>query len=79
MRKSLKQIMDEVAFNAVAQAIDAIKKNNVDNGIIRDCKMIHSNTNLSDLPDYTKQAIQRASADGLTKLSSEGFKIQRND
>lgn len=77
--KSFKTVVREAMFNSLVKSVEAIKSNNVDNGVVRDCKALHANTTFEDLPNYTKTALNQAVDNFLTKLIAEGYTITAKD
>lgn len=75
VNKSFKEVSKDGMFNALVKAVEAIKANNVDNGIIRECKALHSNTTFEDLPPYVKAAISLAVEEFVKRMISEGYSV----
>ena len=69
------EVMQDICFNALVEAVGSMKRNNADMGVLRDCKALHSNTTFGDLPDYVKKALRTSVEQAFTKLNTEGYKV----
>lgn len=73
--KSAKEVMQEICFNALVEAVQSMKRNNIDNGLLREVKALHSNTTFADLPDYVKKSLRDNVDRAFIKLNSEGYVV----
>jgi hypothetical protein len=77
MKKSATELMQEIVFSAVIDAIDAMKARSkgVPNTLLRDLNALHANTAFADLPPELQAAIGGSVRAGFAKLLKEGYSV----
>jgi hypothetical protein len=77
MTKSATDIMDEILFAAVIDAIQALKaaSKGMPNTLLRDLNAIHANVTRADLPADVQAAIQTNVRAAFTRLLKEGYTV----
>jgi hypothetical protein len=77
MKKSATDLMQEILFSAVIDAIDAMKARSggVPNNLLRDLNALHANTAYADLPPELQAAIGASVRSGFAKLLKEGYSV----
>ena len=77
MTKSATDIMEEIIFSAVIDAIQALKaaSKGMPNTLLRDLNAIHANVTRADLPVDVQAAIQTNVRAAFTKLLKEGYAV----
>lgn len=77
MKKSATDLMQEIVFSAVIDAIDALKARarGVPNNLLRDLNALHANTAFADLPAELQSAIAASVRGAFAKLLKEGYSV----
>jgi hypothetical protein len=77
MKKSATDLMQEILFSAVIDAIDALKARSrgVPNNLLRDLNALHANTALADLPPELQSALSASVRGAFAKLLKEGYSV----
>lgn len=77
MTKSATDVMQEVLFAAVVDAIAAMKaaSKGVPNTLLRDLNSIHANTAAADLPAELQASLQASVRAAFTKLLKDGYSV----
>ena len=77
MKKSATDLMQEIVFSAVIDAIDAMKARSkgVPNTLLRDLNALHANTAYADLPPELQAAIAGSVRGAFAKLLKEGYSV----
>ena len=77
MAKSATDVMREVMFSAVIDAIAAMKVSakGMPNILLRDINAIHANSTFDDLPKETQAAISSSVWTAFNRLRKEGFEV----
>ena len=77
MKKSATDLMQEILFSAVIDAIDAMKARagGVPNNLLRDLNALHANTAYADLPAELQAAIGASTRAAFAKLLKEGYSV----
>ncbi|MDB5699030.1 MAG: hypothetical protein JWN69_1834 [Alphaproteobacteria bacterium] len=77
MTKSATQVMQEILFSAVVDAIVAVKKasQGLPNALLRDLGTVHANTTFADLPPSLRAAISDAVKMTFGRLLQEGYEV----
>ena len=77
MTKSATDVMQEVLYAAVADAIGAMKaaSKGVPNILLRDLNAIHANTAAADLPPELQASLQASVRAAFTKLLKDGYSV----
>jgi hypothetical protein len=77
MTKSATDVMEEVIFAAVIDAIQAMKaaSKGMPNTLLRDLNAIHANVTRADLPADVQAAIQTNVRAAFAKLLKEGYAV----
>jgi hypothetical protein len=77
MSKSATDIMQEIIFSAVIDAITALKaaSKGVPNNLLRDLNAVHANTTPADLPPELQAAITTSVRGAFTRLLKEGYSV----
>lgn len=75
--KSANELMQEIIFSAVIDAIQALKtaSKGLPNTLLRDVNAIHANVTLSDLPEDVQAAIASNVRLAFTRLLKEGYSV----
>jgi len=77
MPKSATQVVHEILFSAVVDAIVAVKKasQGLPNALLRDLGTVHANTSFADLPPSLQAAVNEAVKMTFGRLLQEGYEI----
>lgn len=77
MTKSATDVMQEVIFSAVLDAIGALKaaSQGLPNTLLRELNAVHANTTLADLPKELQASINASVRAAFTRLLKEGYSI----
>jgi hypothetical protein len=77
MTKSATDIMQEIIFSAVLDAIAALKAGSkgLPNNLLRDLNAVHANTTLADMPPELQTAIAASVRAAFTRLLKEGYSV----
>jgi hypothetical protein len=77
MTRSATDVMQEVLYAAVIDAIAAMKaaSKGVPNTLLRDLNAIHANTTLADLPPELQASLQASVRAAFTKLLRDGYSV----
>jgi hypothetical protein len=77
MTKSATDVMQDIVFSAVIDAIGALKaaSKGVPNTLLRDLNAVHANTTLADLPPELQAAIATNVRSAFTRLLKEGYSV----
>ena len=77
MTKSATDVMQEVLYAAVVDAIGAMKaaSKGVPNTLLRDLNAIHANTAQADLPPELQASLQASVRTAFTKLLKDGYSV----
>jgi hypothetical protein len=77
MTKSATDVMQDIVFSAVIDAIGALKaaSKGVPNTLLRDLNAVHANTTLADLPPELQAAISTNVRAAFTRLLKEGYSV----
>jgi hypothetical protein len=77
MTKSATEVMQEVMFSAVAEAISALKDSSkgMPNILLRDIAAINANATYGDLPKEVQVAISNASRAAFIRFKKEGYSV----
>jgi hypothetical protein len=77
MTKSATEVMQEVLYAAVVDAIGAMKaaSKGVPNTLLRDLNAIHANTASQDLPAELQASLQASVRAAFTKLLKDGYSV----
>jgi hypothetical protein len=77
MTKSATDVMQEVLYAAVVDAIGAMKaaSKGVPNMLLRDLNAIHANTAAADLPPELQASLQASVRAAFTKLLKDGYSV----
>ena len=77
MTKSATDVMQDIVFSAVIDAIGALKaaSKGVPNTLLRDLNSVHANTTLADLPPELQAAIATNVRSAFTRLLKEGYSV----
>ena len=81
MRKSANEVMQDVLFAAVLDAVGALKaaSRGLPNTLLRDVGAIHPNTTFADLPKELQAAIGASVRTAFTQLMKAGYTVSGND
>lgn len=81
MRKSATDVMEEIVFSAVIDAIAAFKtaSKGMPNNLLRDLAAVHPNTTLTDLPKEVQAALSEGVRFAFGRLRREGFTVASSD
>ena len=81
MTKSATDVMQEIIFAAVLDAVAAMKAASmgVPNNMLRDLNALHPNTTFADLPAELQAAIQTNVRGAFTRLLKEGYNVSSGD
>jgi hypothetical protein len=79
MAKSATDIMQEIIFSAVTDALDALKASSkgVPNALLRDVNAIHANSTFADLPRELQSAIAASVRSAFNRLMKEGYSVSQ--
>jgi len=77
MIKSATDVMQEIIFSAVLDAIAALKAGSkgLPNTLLRDLNAIHANTTYADLPPELQSAISASVRAAFSRLLKEGYSV----
>jgi hypothetical protein len=77
MGKSATDVMHEILFAAVVDAIVALKaaSKGVPNTLLRDLNAVHANTTVADLPKELQATIDKSVRAAFTRLLKEGYSV----
>jgi hypothetical protein len=77
MKKSATDLMQEILFSAVIDALDAMKARakGVPNNLLRDLNALHANTAFADLPPELQAAVGASVRGAFAKLLKEGYSV----
>ncbi len=78
MTKSATEVMQDIIFSAVIDAIQGLKtaSKGLPNTLLRDLNAIHANVTLVDLPDDVQAAVATNVRAAFTRLLKEGNSVQ---
>lgn len=81
MSKSATDLMQEIIFSAVLDAIAALKASSkgLPNTLLRDLNAIHQNTTFADLPKELQTAIAASVSASFSRLLKEGYAVAPRD
>jgi len=79
MAKSATDIMQEIIFSAVTDALEALKSSSkgVPNALLRDVNAIHANSTFADLPRELQSAIAASVRAAFNRLMKEGYSVSQ--
>jgi len=79
MAKSATDIMQEIIFSAVTDALEALKSSSkgVPNALLRDVNAIHANSTFADLPKELQSAIAASVRAAFNRLMREGYSVSQ--
>lgn len=77
MNKSATDVMQEIIFSAVIDALSALKAGSggMQNALLRDINSVHANTTFADLPKPLQDAIGASVRSAFTRLLKEGYAV----
>lgn len=77
MTKSATDVMGEIIFSAVIDAVSAFRQasGGVPNALVRDMGAVHPNTTPADLPRDVQAAIGASVRAAFTRLQKEGYAV----
>jgi hypothetical protein len=77
MAKSATEVMQEILFAALVDAIVALKASSkgVPNTLLRDLNAVHANTAFADLPEALQATIPASVRAAFTRLLKEGYSV----
>lgn len=77
MTKSATDVMQEIIYSAVVDALDSLKSasKGVPNTLLRDINAIHANSTFSDLPKELQAAISGSVRSAFNRLLKEGYSV----
>ncbi len=77
MNKSATDVMQEILFSAVVDALDGLKSasKGVPNTLLRDIGSVHANATFADLPKELQAAIVASVRTAFNRLNKEGYSI----
>ena len=73
--KSATDVMQDIIFAAVIDAMTALSAGGLPNTILRDLNALHTNTTFADLPKEMQAAITASVRSAFTRLLKEGYSI----
>jgi hypothetical protein len=78
MTKSATDVMQDIIFSAVIDAIQALKtaSKGLPNTLVRDMNAIHANVTLADLPKDVQDAVAANVRAAFTRMLKEGYSVQ---
>jgi hypothetical protein len=81
MPKSATDVVQDIVFSAVVDAVVALKaaSKGVPNVLLRDLNAVHPNTTLEDLPADMRAAIAASVRDAFARLRKEGYTVAAAD
>lgn len=79
MAKSATDIMQEIIFSAVTDALEALKSSSkgVPNALLRDINAIHANSTFADMPRELQSAIAASVRSAFHRLLKEGYSVSQ--
>lgn len=77
MAKTATEVMQEVIFSAVIDAVDALKaaSKGLPNTLLRDINAIHANVTFADLPPEVQTMISSSVRAAFSRLLKEGYSV----
>ena len=77
MAKSATDLMGEIIYSSVVDALDALKaaSGGVPNTLLRSINAVHANTAFADLPPELRTAIAASVRSGFNRLLKEGYAV----
>lgn len=77
MTKSATDLMQEILFSAVVDALDALKSasRGVPNTLLRDIGSVHVNATFADLPKELQAAITASVRTAFNRLNKDGYSV----
>jgi hypothetical protein len=77
MIRSATDVMQDVIFSAVLDAVMALKdaSKGLPNTLLRDLNTLHANTSFNDLPPEVQRAIGASVRSAFTRLLKEGYAV----
>ena len=77
MAKTATEVMQDVIFSAVIDAVGALKaaSKGLPNTLLRDINAIHANTTFADLPAELQTMISGSVRGAFTRLMKEGYSV----
>lgn len=81
MKKSATDVMEEIVFSAVIDAIGALKlaSKGMPNTLLRDLGAVHPNTTLGDLPKELQAAIAESVRSAFGRLRKAGYTVANSE
>ena len=81
MPRAATDVMQSVLFNAVLEAIAALKtaSGGLPNNLLRDVQAIHPNVTFADLPKEVQESIATSVRAAFTQLLKEGYAVAPRD
>jgi hypothetical protein len=81
MTKSATDLMQEILYSAVVDALDALKSasKGVPNTLLRDIGAVHVNATFADLPKELQAAITASVRSAFNRLLKEGYSVSHRD
>jgi hypothetical protein len=77
MKKTATDVMEEILFSAVLDAIAALKaaSKGMPNTLLRDLNAVHPNTTFADLPKELQAAMSASVRTAFVRLQKEGYTV----
>ncbi|MFW2830177.1 hypothetical protein [Sphingomonas sp. ID0503] len=77
MTKSATEVMQEIMFSAVIDAVGALKtaSKGLPNNLLRDINAVHANATFADLPAELQAAINESVRQAFNRLLKEGYSV----
>lgn len=77
MPRSATDVMHDIIFSAVVDAVSALKtaSGGVPNALLRDIGAIHANATFADLPRELQASVTASVRTGFNKLLKEGYAV----
>jgi hypothetical protein len=77
MAKTATEVMQEVIFSVVVDAVEALKtaSKGLPNTLLRDINAIHANVTFADLPPEVQTMIAASVRTAFTRLLKEGYSV----
>lgn len=81
MAKSATDVMQEIIYSALVDALDAVKavSKGAPNTMLRELNAIHANATFSDLPSELQAAITGSVRGAFNRLLKEGYSVAPRD
>lgn len=81
MAKSATDVMQEIIYSALVDALDAVKaaSKGAPNTMLRELNAIHANATFSDLPPELQAAITSSVRGAFNRLLKEGYAVAPRD